>query len=153
MSRSGAATAIAQAMMTSTPMTRPSSRMAAPSGAIQREAGGEGGIRTLDTLTGITVFETARFNHSRTLTSKTIKSFPAGNDLIVFDVNVREMAVTRAETTAVIDDYQLSITVLPTDKGHSTARAGDYWCAPRRFNVLARVKFVARTTEGISSSA
>src|SRR6185437_10217026 len=28
--------------------------------------GGEGGIRTLDTLTGITVFETARFNHSRT---------------------------------------------------------------------------------------
>src|ERR1043166_5966356 len=63
---SGAATAIAQATTTSTPMTRPSSRMAAPSGAIQREAGGEGGIRTLDTLTGITVFETARFHHSRT---------------------------------------------------------------------------------------
>src|SRR5947207_12360351 len=31
-----------------------------------QQAGGEGGIRTLDTLTGITVFETARFNHSRT---------------------------------------------------------------------------------------
>src|SRR5690349_23128373 len=29
-------------------------------------AGGEGGIRTLDTLAGITVFETARFSRSRT---------------------------------------------------------------------------------------
>ena len=30
------------------------------------EAGGEGGIRTLDTLAGITVFETAAFDHSAT---------------------------------------------------------------------------------------
>ncbi len=29
-------------------------------------ASGEGGIRTLDTVAGITVFETARFNRSRT---------------------------------------------------------------------------------------
>ena len=33
---------------------------------IGNQNGGEGGIRTHGTLTGTTVFETARFNHSRT---------------------------------------------------------------------------------------
>ena len=31
------------------------------------QIGGRGGIRTHDTLAGIPVFETGRFNHSRTL--------------------------------------------------------------------------------------
>ena len=34
---------------------------------IDGKHGGEGGIRTLDTLTGIPVFETGGFNHSRHL--------------------------------------------------------------------------------------
>lgn len=32
----------------------------------QNQNGGEGGIRTLEGVTPLTVFETARFNHSRT---------------------------------------------------------------------------------------
>jgi hypothetical protein len=35
--------------------------------AIMKMNGGRGGIRTLDSLATIPVFETGRFNHSRTL--------------------------------------------------------------------------------------
>src|SRR6266851_3442012 len=37
-----------------------------PQSEFRNRTGGEGGIRTHGTLTGSTVFETARFNHSRT---------------------------------------------------------------------------------------
>ena len=42
-----------------------------------RKAGGEGGIRTLDALTGITVFETARFSRSRTSPAREIHDLAA----------------------------------------------------------------------------
>src|SRR5262245_34307667 len=47
------------------------------------EDGGEGGIRTLDALTGITVFETARFSRSRTsprVCLHEVAGFPQGRE-------------------------------------------------------------------------
>ena len=38
--------------------------------------GGEGGIRTLGTPKGAAIFETARFNHSRTSPFSTVSDFP-----------------------------------------------------------------------------
>src|ERR1051326_6116605 len=63
------------------------------------------------------------------------------------------MAVARRQTTAVIDDHELSVTILPTNKRDRAASCGSYGGAERRFDVLARVELVTWPTKGIAASA
>jgi hypothetical protein len=52
-----------------------------------------------------------------------------------------------------IDDHELSVAILPANKRDFSARAGDHWRAPRRFDVLPGMKLVARTTKRVAASA
>src|ERR1044072_8923736 len=63
------------------------------------------------------------------------------------------MAVARRQTTAVIHHYELSVTILPTNKRHRSACSGSYGRAKRRFDVLARVELVTWPTKRIAASA
>src|SRR5690242_17877493 len=66
---------------------------------------------------------------------------------------MRQVSVASGDTAAVIDDNELSITILPADKRDCTARARNHRCAPGRFNILPGMKLVARAAKRVSAPA
>jgi hypothetical protein len=56
--------------------------------AAGNDSGGEGGIRTHGTRKGSTVFETARFNHSRTSPSPNLPNFSTNLQILIGELLV-----------------------------------------------------------------
>src|SRR5882762_129489 len=73
--------------------------------------------------------------------------------LALSNIDMRKVAVTSCQTTPMIDDDQLAVTILPTNKGNSAAGTGDYRITRGRVDVLSRMKFVRTATKRISPSA
>jgi hypothetical protein len=51
-----------------------------------------------------------------------------------------------------VDDDQLTVSVLPTGKSHYTASASDDRGSLGSFNILSRMKFEAEASKGIPSA-
>src|SRR5690242_17798092 len=64
-----------------------------------------------------------------------------------------QMAVARRQTTTVTEDDLPTITILPSNDNHLASCTANHWRAPRRCNVLARMKRVARSTERVPATA
>src|SRR5205085_2505525 len=72
--------------------------------------------------------------------------------LIQLHINVRKVSITRRHTTAVIDNHQLPVTILPAHKRHMATRSRNYRSAPRRLDILSGMKLVATPAERVSTS-
>src|SRR2546421_12729840 len=86
-------------------------------------------------------------------TADASNKFTSGYGLPLKHVDVREMAVASGETSAMVYDNKLAITVLPTHKRYRSARSSNDRVAPRCFNILARVKFVKPASEWVCATA
>ncbi len=60
-----------------------------------------------------------------------------------------KVTITRRETAAMIDNHELTITVLPAGECHGAVGAGNHWCAPLSLDVLAGVKLIGAPAKRI----
>src|SRR5262245_8570237 len=63
------------------------------------------------------------------------------------------MPVLGRQTAAVVDDHQLAIPVLPTDKRDTSSGSGNHRSTPRSFDVLSGMELVSGAAEWIPPAA